>query len=214
MAAIAEPQTLGELLERLGVPADRIRYRPAPGTATEADVRRLDEQKIFCELIDGVLVEKVMGARHSRYAAYLTYCIIAFLERVGDIGAVYGPDAPHRLFPGQIRYPDVSFVRHDRKVAAGDVDDLIAAWTPNLAVEVISPGNTAKEMDDKLKLYLDAGVELVWYADPDRDEVRVYTSLDDVEHLGLADELDGGLVLPGFRLSIEHWFTKARSTGR
>lgn len=213
MPALAEPQTLSELIERLGVPPERIRCRPAPGTATEADVLRLDDQRVFCELIDGVLVEKVMGLMHSRFAALLMHFIYTYLEECGEIGVIHGPDAPHRFFRDQVRYPDVSFVRYDRLPERRLPEELVASWTPNLAVEIISPGNTVREMDEKLKLYFDNGVELVWYADPELHEVRVYRSVSAVQFLGLNDELDGGTVLPGFRLSIGRWFTKARAGG-
>jgi hypothetical protein len=56
-------QTVADLLERLGgIPARRVRLRPTPGTATEQDVIEVhDREKKLCELVDGVLVEKVMG---------------------------------------------------------------------------------------------------------------------------------------------------------
>ena len=212
MPTLAEPQTLAELIDHLGVPPDRIRCQPPPGTATEADVIRLDARNVFCELIDGVLVEKAVGVSQSRVAALLIYFLYEFLESHGDLGVVYGSDAPHRFYGGQIRYPDVSFVRYERLPGREVPVAAIAAWAPNLAVEVISPSNTEREMELKLQLYFDSGVELVWYVYPDTREVHVYSSPDDSRVLGPEDELDGGTVLPGFRLSIEHWFTKAQAT--
>ena len=81
-------------------------------------------------------------------------------------------------------------------------------------VEVLSPGNTAAEMDRKLCEYFDAGVELVWYVDPRARVVRVYKSYDDCVTLTEDDELDGGHVLPGFRLSIREWFERAEKVWR
>jgi hypothetical protein len=63
-------ETFADLHNRLGeVPLDRIRMKPAPGTATEEDLRRA--RKPTCELVDGVLVEKPMGTRESLLAAYI-----------------------------------------------------------------------------------------------------------------------------------------------
>src|SRR4051794_4897761 len=62
-----------DLIAHLGdIPPERIRMHPLPGTATEKDLLRLVErEKILCELIDGVLVEKVMGAREGGLGAWL-----------------------------------------------------------------------------------------------------------------------------------------------
>ena len=66
-------ETLADLLDRLGgVPPDRIRFHPYPGTATEEDVlARPGGVKRLCELVDGVLVEKAMGYYESLLAAVL-----------------------------------------------------------------------------------------------------------------------------------------------
>jgi hypothetical protein len=60
-------ETLADLLEQLGgIAPDRVRFRPAPGTATEKDVLAIhDREGRLCELADGVLVEKAVGLRES-----------------------------------------------------------------------------------------------------------------------------------------------------
>ncbi len=64
--AVAPIQTLADLMERLGgVPLERIRFHPAPGTAVEQDVLEAEKQGLLCELVDGVLVEKAMGYSES-----------------------------------------------------------------------------------------------------------------------------------------------------
>src|SRR3954447_25350610 len=92
-----------------GVPPERIRMHPPPGTATEKDLLRLAERdKILCELIDGVLVEKVMGAREGGIGTWIAHKIESFLEQ-HDLGATFGADSTLRLFSGVVRLPDVSF---------------------------------------------------------------------------------------------------------
>ena len=81
---------------------------------------------------------------------------------------------------------------------------------PDLVVEVLSKGNTPKEMARKLDEYFRAGVRLVWYVDPKRRTVRVYTGRDRSVLLHEDRTLDGGDVLPGFSLSIRDWFAEAR----
>src|SRR5208282_5840627 len=74
-------QTVADLLERLGgIPASRVRLVPTPGTATEQDVIDVhDRTNRLCELVDGVLVEKVMGFDESRFAAWIVFFLANYL---------------------------------------------------------------------------------------------------------------------------------------
>ena len=75
-----QDQTVADLLDRLGgVPASRVRFVPTPGTATEQDVIDVhDRTNRLCELVDGVLVEKVMGFDESRFSVLLATFLVAF----------------------------------------------------------------------------------------------------------------------------------------
>ena len=84
---------------------------------------------------------------------------------------------------------------------------------PDLAVEVISRGNTREEMERKLLDYFAAGVRLVWYVYPVMREVRVYTMPEAYVTLGGQDTLDGGDVLPGFQLPLATLFAQPGETG-
>jgi Uma2 family endonuclease len=84
---------------------------------------------------------------------------------------------------------------------------------PDLAVEVLSETNTQAEMDDKLEKYFRAGVRLVWYIDPATRSARAFTSQSGVREISLDDELDGGDVLTGFRLSLRFVFEQADRRG-
>jgi Uma2 family endonuclease len=87
--------------------------------------------------------------------------------------------------------------------------DKIASLSPDLAVEILSEGNTEAEMARKLREYFQCGARLVWYVDPKKRTVRVYTSLRKSVLLTEDQALDGGKVLPGFSLSIHEWFEEA-----
>jgi Uma2 family endonuclease len=203
-------ETLADLFERLGdVPAYRVRLHPAPGTATEADVlARPHGEKRLCELVDGVLVEKTMGYYESLLAALLIQYLGPYLAQ-HDIGFVMAADATLRLAPGLVRLPDVSFVSWDRFPDRVLPAEPIPDMPPDLAVEILSAGNTPAEMERKLREYFAAGVRLVWYVDPGPRAVRVYTSSTEFRTIGESDTLDGGAVLPGFQLSIREWFDRA-----
>jgi Uma2 family endonuclease len=208
MAATIE--TLADLLDRLGgVPLDRIRFRPFPGTAIEADLLlRPNGEKRVCELVDGVLVEKAMGFYESLLAMVLGYFLQAFLD-VNPLGVVVGEAAMLRLAPGLVRAPDVSFISWDRFPNRLLPADPIPSLAPDLAVEVLSASNTEAEMERKRNEYFAAGAKLAWLVEPDTRTVRVYTSPTDFRLLQEDDTLDGGDVLPGFELLIRAWFERA-----
>jgi Uma2 family endonuclease len=212
MPAVSESTvlTLADLLRRFGpIPAYRVRTSPAPGTATEDDMLAVNERgEGLCELVDGVLVEKAMGYYESRLAAVLIHYLESFLDK-HDLGIVVGADGASRLAPGRVRIPDVSFVSWARLPGRQIPGEPIPRIVPDLAVEVVSQGNTREEMDLKREEYFRAGVRLVWEAYPQTRVVKVFTALDRCTTAGDDGALDGGEVLPGFKLSVRDWFARA-----
>ncbi len=213
-ATAEQDQTVADLLDRLGgIPASRVRLVPTPGTVTERDVIAVhDRTNRLCELVDGVLVEKVMGFDESRFAAWLVVFLGNYLNR-HDLGTFLGADGMVRLFPGLVRIPDAVFISWKRFPKKKRRHGEIPAVAPDLVVEVLSKGNTRREMARKLDEYFRAGVLQVWYVDPKQRQVRVYTDREHWIDLGEDDQLEGGTLLPGFTLSIRAWFAEAERTG-
>jgi Uma2 family endonuclease len=212
MTSVSTPtaaiETLADLLEQLGgIAPERVRFRPAPGTATEEDVLaiRNSPERRLCELVDGVLVEKVMGLRESFLASVLITLLLTFV-RPRNLGMVTAPDGTMRLAPGSVRIPDVAFISWDRlpnrRVPTEPIPDL----APDLAVEVLSVGNTSGEMARKRQDYFAAGVCLVWQVDPRTRTVEVFTAPDQSTILHETHILDGGTVLLGFTLPLPELF--------
>lgn len=203
-------ENLGQLLNQLGdVPPDRVRLDPPPGHATKRDLLKLlDRDNILCELVDGTLVEKAVGQVESVLAGWLIRCLWNYLE-TRDLGRVYAPDSPFELRSRLIFMPDVAFVSHERLPQGEARRKPVATWLPELAVEILSKGNSKKEIERKLSEYFAAGVVLVWIVDPRKKTVKVYNNLNSFETLSVADHLGGGTVLPGFSMSIREWFAKA-----
>jgi Uma2 family endonuclease len=219
MAAIGSPappiETLADLLDRLGgIPLERIRFQPYPGTATEVDVLTAlgASRKRLCELIDGVLVEKAMGYTESLLASYLIVVLDAFV-RPRNLGLVTAPDGTIRLWPGRVRIPDVGFFSWDRLPGRRRPPEAIPLLAPDLAVEILSAGDTAAEMRLKRQDSFQAGGRLVWEIDPAARKVRVYTAVDAVTVLTEAESLDGGVVLPGFTLPLRELFAELDRKG-
>jgi Uma2 family endonuclease len=204
--------SIADLQNHLGVPPKRIRLVPPPGTATERDVLRSEQgDRPLCELVDGVLVEKTMGYLESRLAVAIGWFLETFVAD-HDLGIVLGEAGTLRILPRQVRIPDVCFLswRHfpGRKLPKRPIPDL----APDLAVEVLSKSNTPREMDRKLRDYFAAGVRLVWYVDPRTKTAKAYTSLKKCVEIASDGTLEGGKVLPGFRLPLQQLF--ARAEGR
>ena len=114
-----------------------------------------------------------------------------------------------RLGPnGPSRRPDVAFVATDRLGTQFESPDDPQHWetVPNLAVEIISPTNTFKEIEDKLDDYFRAGVQLAWVISPARRRIYVYESPTQVRVLSENDELSGDPAVPGFKLPVRELF--------
>lgn len=201
---------MGEVLRRLGdIDPDRVRCQPPPGTATIADVQR----NKLCELVDGVLVEKAKGWRES----FLAMALVEFLRRFvrqRKLGVVTGPDSTQQIALNLVRIPDVSFFSWARLPDGKLPDEPVPLLVPDLAVEVLSPSNSAAEMTRKIDEYFQAGVRLVWLVDPVARTIAVYTS--PAEHVVLkeSDELTGGAVLPGFVLPLKDLFAELDQQGQ
>lgn len=202
-------KTLAELLDRLGdVPLERIRVQPSFGAATVQDVIDIERQEgKLCELVDGVLLEKVMGLIESALAGLLIEVLRAFVVP-RNLGIVTAPDGTVELMSGLVRIPDVAFISWDRLPGRRYPVAPVPQLAPNLAIEVLSQSNTPGEMRVKRQDYFTAGVELVWEIDPDARTVAVYTSVTDVTTLTVADTLDGGTVLPGFTMPLRNLFAE------
>lgn len=213
MAQVESPSTtitLTELVRLFGpMPAWRIRSIPAPGTATEPDVVEIERsENRLCELVDGVLVEKVVGFYESILAIALARRLGDFVE-AHNLGVVTGEGGMVRLFPGLVRIPDVAFASW-KEFPEGVTDEPVPEIVPDLAVEVLSEGNTKQEMDRKLSDYFDAGVRLVWLVEPRKKTVEVFSAKDASIVLDENATLTGGEVLPGFSLPLKSLFAKPR----
>ena len=129
-----------------------------------------------------------------------------FVRRHG-LGKVYNADTGFVLFeePPTVRAPDVAFVSRSR-LPSPEESVSFGRLAPDLAVEVLSPSNTATAILDKVEDYLEAGTRLVWVVEPHRRSVTVYRSRNEIRLLGQGDELDGYDVLPGFSLQISEVF--------
>lgn len=209
-----ETEMMADLLNRLGgIPASRVFLKPSPGTATVQDVLNLhDRTNRLAELIDGTLVEKPMGMPESWLANTLTYFTESHLTTL-NLGFTAGEGGMLRLSNRNVRIPDFSFFRWerfpDRKRPKGQIPEI----TPDLAVEILSPSNTRREMEIKRHEYFKSGAQIVWEVEPETKIVRVYSGPETCTTIDENGTLSGGDVLPGFTLSVKAWFDRAFREG-
>ncbi|MGO9466557.1 MAG: Uma2 family endonuclease [Isosphaeraceae bacterium] len=212
-ATIAAPEikTLADLMRRRGgIPLERIWFHPAPGRATEKDVIEVEaRENRLCELVDGTLVEKAMGFDESRLAVKLSHLVQSYLDQ-HDLGICIGADGMMRIAPGLVRIPDLSFISWDRLPGRESPREPIPDLAPDLAVEVLSEGNTRAEMARKVREYFEAGVTLVWLIDPRKRTARVISTVEKSVLIRAHQSLDGGAVLPGFSLLLSDLLDRGR----
>jgi len=157
------------------------------------------------ELVYGKVVAKMSpGQIHGIIAAIICGKLINYAQ-AHDLGYVavesghYHPKDRHN-----VRLPDVSFIKKERVT---ELKEGFASVMPDLAVEVKSPSNTFKELEEKAHFYLDNGVSLVWIVYPTSETIEVFTDIEaDALTLTIADTLDGGDVLKGFTLVVKDIF--------
>jgi Uma2 family endonuclease len=124
------------------------------------------------------------------------------------LGKVFGSDCGYQIFPDEprkVRFPDGSFVAKGR-LEDGRVPKGHMRITPDLAIEVVSPHDSAEEVDIKRVEYLNAGVKLLWIIYPETRSVHIFSLNGAPTVLGLHDELDGEEVVPGFRCLVSTLF--------
>lgn len=172
-----------------------------PTRLSPEDVERACERdgKLY-ELIEGELKEKKVGFLALFIATRIAERLNAHFYPGAGVAAC---EVMIYCFNGRQhgRKPDVVFVTLDRLPNAEIPDgDLFIA--PDLVVEVLSPGNTGMEVDDKLDEYLAAGVALVWIVNPDRRTIRAYRQDGTTRSFRAGDVIESEPALPGFRLVV------------
>ena len=161
------------------------------------------------ELIDGNLVErKQMGAQSSYVAAQISRQLGNYAERQGS-GWVLESETTYRCFGSAdtLRRADVSFIRRGR-LAGERLPESYVDIAPDLAVEVVSPSNSANEIENKVLDYFAAGVELVWVAYPQARTIHICRPDGTGNVLREGGQLDSGAVLPGFHCEIAELFPR------
>jgi Uma2 family endonuclease len=159
------------------------------------------------ELVAGELrVMLPAGWRHGKIAIRVGARLAAHVEQY-NLGLVFGAETGFRLAsdPDTVRAPDISFVAK-RNLPEQEPNDGFWPGAPDLAVEVLSPGDRTGEVDEKIDAWLGAGCAAVWIVNPKLKTVTIYRSGTDVQSKAAGDILQGDPVVPGFSCAIDDLF--------
>lgn len=173
-------------------------------------LERMPDDGCRRELIRGELIEmSPVSPRHARVVARLGSRVDVYAEQ-HDLGDVFSGDAGWilELGPDTVLAPDIAFIRKSRLREVND--EGFGRTFPDLAIEVLSPSNTAAEMILKLKTYLSCGVSAVWIVEPTRQVAEMHRKGQPVIRLGLDDALEDPDLLPGFSLRLRDLFRRTR----
>lgn len=159
-----------------------------------------------CELLRGELIMmSPAGSEHGAITAEIARILGNFVKPQG-LGAVLGAETGFLIAqnPDTVRAPDVAFLRAQR--IGGRLPKGFFPGAPDLAVEVLSPGDRASEVFEKVQDWLAAGCTAVWLVDPKTQTVTVYDSAHKVARLRSTDRLSGGDLLPDFSVPVADFF--------
>lgn len=174
---------------------------------TAEDLLRMPDDGYRYELVKGELIRMPpAGNIHGNRTMRLGWRLAGHVE-ANDLGIVFAAETGFRLAsdPDTVRAPDIAFVS---KRSVEEVGEFEGFWpgAPDLAVEVISPGDSYTEVEEKVEEYLRAGARAVWVVDPRRRTVTMYRSLTEIVILTENDTLDGGDIVPGFSCRVAEIF--------
>lgn len=178
-----------------------------PRVYTPDDLLRMPDGDRY-ELVDGRLVELSVSFDSSEIALAIGSLIRAHCRAHGS-GRPAGPDCGYQCFPshpGRVRKPDVSFIRADRLPPPEQLAEGFVLVRPDLAVEVVSPGDRVYDLREKLDDYRDAEIPLIWIVHPPSRSVEVIRLDGTRSELGPDDELTGEDILPDFRCRVADFF--------
>lgn len=159
------------------------------------------------ELVKGELrMSPPPGFEHGEIAMKLAGPLYQHVK-TNDLGVVFAAETGFKIEsnPDTVRAPDVAFMQKERVLETGRLVGY-SSGAPDLAVEVLSPSDRAIKVEEKVAAWLEGGASMVWVVSPKLHTVTVYRSLTDIVTLTEKDKLDGGDVVPGFRMNVAEIF--------
>jgi Uma2 family endonuclease len=176
---------------------------------TDEEFMALPKDGHHYEIVNGELVDMgSSGALHG-YVCSLLVAALASYVLPKKLGVILDSSTAFKMKNGNRRSPDISFFAKERLQGMTELPTGFLDGAPDLAIEVLSPGNTVEEIHDKLVEYFENGTRLVWIIHPSEHYILVYRSAQEPDRLlKSVDSLDGEDLVPGFTLPVAELFQK------
>jgi len=177
-------------------------------TLTVEQYLRLPEQEgVIRELDEGRIVDVApTNLKHAILVARIAHLLLRHVEETGRRHWV-AEGSGFGLGAATVRIPDVFVLRKDTAVTMEGAAYGVLKGAPELAVEVVSPGEKAAELERKIHQYLGAGTPSVWVVYPESKHVMVYRRNGDRQEFHAGDQLNEPEVLPGLTIEIDEIFS-------
>ena len=174
---------------------------------TAEELLRLPRGRFRYELVKGELITmSPAGSEHGAIVVNLTL-LLGQHVKANKLGIVFGAETGFKIAenPDTVLAPDVAFISRERIPVSGIPKEY---WrgAPDLAVEVLSPGDATRKVDEKVRQWLSAGAKLVWTVNPKQKTVTVHSAIRDALTLSENDELSEETVVPGFHCRVSEIF--------
>ncbi len=177
------------------------------GLMTAKDLWDLEDNGCRHELIRGEIRSMPpTGEAHGHLMGKLSHLIWRYLDEypvallaVGDPGYMLGHD------PDIVLAPDLAITLTER-LHGERADRGFPNRAPDVVIEILSPSDRIGPVNEKVSLYLEAGVQIVWLIDQDNRTVTEYSAIQPVRFLQPGDTLAATSVLPGFELEVDEIF--------
>ncbi|MGQ9872275.1 Uma2 family endonuclease [Leptodesmis sp.] len=176
---------------------------------TDEEFMALPQDGHRYEIVDGELIDMGnSGALHG-YICSLLVAALASYVLSKKLGVILDSSTAFKMKSGNRRSPDISFFAKERLQGMTELPTGFLEGAPDLAVEVLSPGNTVEEIDEKIAEYFQNGTRLVWVISPTQHYILVYRCAQEPDRLlKSVDSLDGEEVIPGFTFPVADLFQK------
>ncbi len=180
----------------------------ATGLLTAEDFAALSTKGMRLELVRGEIRAMAPTFGDHGDTAGALHSMLGYYIRQHRLGRIYAAETGFLLArnPDTVRAPDIAFIQASRATP----DARSAQWNPvipDLVVEVVSSGDRPTEVADKVRMWLDAGVRLVWVVYLAEHAVVAHRPGLPELRLAETDTLDGYDVVPGFTLPVAEIFT-------
>jgi Uma2 family endonuclease len=172
---------------------------------TAADLERMPKDGFRYELVDGE-IRKFMppGFEHGDIAMRISARLAVYVYD-NALGSVTAAETGFKIDEFNVRAPDGAFVSNERLQKYGRPAGFFPS-APDLAIEVVSLGDTKREAKEKTEWWLKSGARLVWVVDAKRRKVTAHHANGNIFEYGIDDMLDGQDVVPGFKLAVKEVF--------